>query len=294
MSRLPDTVDKCGSCEQKAIVCGCVCVTTCFPVFVVFFFSSFWARLSPVRDTSAGFATSVSFRCAVFISRHAEHACPFFAFPAGPRVVPETELLQRRARRRSSCLERSSSLFERWFCAYIFDIVARCAFHFLIVGTFLLPRGVACVSSCLSSCIMINGRNVNKVCVCLCVRCSSTPWLRQLYVFFSSFPLMGHMVIHSPFFCLLLPPSSFSRHSPPPPFLLFVICRVCAIFADQSVFTNACSLFGVCLSFFVFFFFLGCRTDTQWVTQGANYETTKLLSCIEPLWSLIHSLRGAE
>lgn len=52
MSRLPDTVDKCGSCEQKAIVCGCVCVATCFPVFVVFFFSSFWARLSPVRDTS--------------------------------------------------------------------------------------------------------------------------------------------------------------------------------------------------------------------------------------------------
>lgn len=254
MSRLPDTVDKCGSCEQKAIVCGCVCVTTCFPVFVVFFFSSFWARLSPVRDTSAGFATSVSFRCAVFISRHAEHACPFFAFPAGPRVVPETELLQRRARRRSSRLERSSSLFERWFCAYIFDIVARCAFHFLIVGTFLLPRGVACVSSCLSSCIMINGRNVNKVCVCLCVRCSSTPWLRQLYVFFSSFPLMGHMVIHSPFFCLLLPPSSFSRHSPPPPFccLSFVVF-VLSLQINLSSLMHARSLVFVFLSLSFFF-----------------------------------------
>lgn len=65
--------------------------------------------------------------------------------------------------------------------------------------------------------------------------------------------------------------SLFDADIPP---WLFVICSVFSTFPDQYFFTNVCLLFSVFLPFF------GCWTDIQWFTQGAKYETEKLLSCI--------------
>lgn len=93
MPRLPDTVDKSGSCEQRAIVCGCL-----WPhvfQFVVFFSPS--GHVSPVGDTSAGFATSVSASVRVHIpTRWTREPWAFCAFLA--RLQPR---LRGRAKRRS-------------------------------------------------------------------------------------------------------------------------------------------------------------------------------------------------
>lgn len=228
MSRLPDTVDKCGSCEQKAIVCGCLWPHV-FQFLLLFFFFLLLGTSLPSGTRQQVLRHLFLPLCCVYILTCRTRE-PFLCI-SGRTVVPEMELLQCRARRRSSRLERSSSRLERWFCAHIFDIIAKCAFHFLIVGTFLLPQGVACISSCLSSCIMINGRNVNKVCVCLCVRCRLTPWLRQLTVcVFLVFPVNGPYGNSLTFFCLLLPRPPFPRIPP------LVVCYLsCLCYLSRSI-----------------------------------------------------------
>lgn len=119
----------------------------------------------------------------------------------------------------------------------------------------------ACVSgihsrsgSCMRQCTMDNG-----VCVYLLLFITMTDG----YLYVTWFSLNRQYVIHSPL-CLML-----IFHLGYLSFAVFLLPFQINISSPMHV----CSL--------VFFFlFSGCRTDIQWVTQGAKYETAKLLSCI--------------